>query len=121
MGAAKEKGLEVKGLDPVRVVAANADVNGEVVVNIIGITRLGMDAPGTVAHLAAGIFQRRGPGFGHKAPRFSIAGGMAFKASLVFCRGEFLLHLPDALKRTCFFREINMIFILISMAGFTGR
>ena len=98
MGTAKKKGLKVKGLDSVWVMTFDADVNGEVMVNIIWITRLGMEASRTVAHLATGIFQRRGLDFRYKPPGLSITCCMAFKAFCVFGRGELLLHPFDALK-----------------------
>ena len=67
MGAAKKKWLKVKCLYSNGVVAGGADFYGEIVVNIIWVTRLDMETSRTVAHLAACIFQVRGFSFGNKA------------------------------------------------------
>jgi len=55
MGTAIKKGLEIKCLDSIRIVAGGADFSGEFVVDIIRVTRLGMETSRSVAYLATGI------------------------------------------------------------------
>jgi hypothetical protein len=98
MGPAKHKGLVVKGLDTVGIVAGVARFNGEVVVDIIGIPGFHMKTSGPVAHLAPSILEVRGLGFRDKAAGFAITRGVTLKAFFVLGVGELWPHDPDTLK-----------------------
>jgi len=63
MCSTKEKGLEIKSLYPVRIVADSARFNFEIMVNVIGIPGFNREASWTMAHLAPCIFQLRSLGF----------------------------------------------------------
>ena len=107
MGTAKKKGLKVKSLDSIRVVAGTAGVNGKNLVNIIRVSRLNVEASRTVAHLAAGIFQIWCFSLRYKAPGFSIPRCVTLKALLIFGRGEFFFHYLEAFKRNRLFGKTS--------------
>jgi hypothetical protein len=101
MGAAVKHRFEFKGIYPFRRMAFIADSYGGLF-NVFRITGIDMKAAGPVAHLAPGIFERRGCLHSCKTAGLSVGSSVTFQTTLVFGLCQTFFHDLNVLKGTGF-------------------
>jgi hypothetical protein len=116
MGAAVKHWFEFKGIHPFRCMAFIADGYGGLF-NVFWIAGIDMKAAGPVAHLAPGIFERRGCLHRRKTAGLSVGGGVTFQAPLIFGLCQAFFHGLNVFKGTGFGSIRDKAVVLPFMTG----